>query len=290
MMTEVFQRVETEVNEIKSTTESMKREIKKVKAEQYEMRSMIAEELKEREEKAEKRMNEIMRGKTEIEGKQLDEVKREVIKESLKEIKKEKEEDERKIERIYGKVEQMEREQKKKNEVVYNLPESKSEEAREIYTEDEEACRTIYEGIGVEQVEHKQLIRLGKRVENKTRPVLVKLEKEKNAREILMKAKRLRHSKQYSRIFIAKDQSKEEWENQRLELKELRETEGEWYTIKKGKIVKESEARGRGIYRGGYLRRGRRGGIWIEGREREEKRMKEKGKGKEKRRMKRKKQ
>ena len=31
------------------------------------MRSKIAEELKEREEKAEKRMNEIMRGNTEIE-------------------------------------------------------------------------------------------------------------------------------------------------------------------------------------------------------------------------------
>ena len=60
-------------------------------------------------------MNEIMRGKTEIEGRQLDEVKKEMVKESLKEIKKEKEEDERKIERIYGKVEQMEREQKRKN-------------------------------------------------------------------------------------------------------------------------------------------------------------------------------
>ena len=263
MMMEVLQRMETEVNEIKSTTESMKREIKKVKAEQDEMRSMIAEELKEREEKTEKRMNEIMRGKTEIEGKQLDEVKRVVIKESLKEIKKEKEEDERKIERIYGKVEQMEREQKKKKVVVYNLPESESEEARERYRDDEEACRTIFEGIGVQQVEQKQLIRLGKREENKTRPVLVKLGKEENAREILMKAKRLRNSEQYSRIFIAKDQSKEEREkekNLRLELKELREKEGEWYTIKKGKIVKESEARGRGIYRGGYRGRGRRGG------------------------------
>ena len=163
MMMEVFQRVETEINEIKSTTESMKREIKKVKAEQDEMRGMIAEELKERdrEEKAEKRMNEIMRGKTEIEGKQLDEVTREVIKESLKEVKKEKEEDERKIERIYEKVEQMERE-RKKNVVVYNLPESKRKDARERYREDEEACRTIFEGIGVEQVEQKQLIRLGK--------------------------------------------------------------------------------------------------------------------------------
>ena len=78
-----------------------------------------------------------------------------------------------------------------------------------------------------------------------------------------MKAKRLRNSEQYSRIFIAKDQSKEEREkekNLRLELKELRETEGEWYTIKKGKIVKESEARGRGIYRGGYKGKGEKRG------------------------------
>ena len=71
------------------------------------------------------------------------------------------------------------------------VPESKREEARERYREDEEACRTIFEGIGVEQVEQKQLIRLGKREENKTRPVLVKLGKEKNAREVPMKAKDL---------------------------------------------------------------------------------------------------
>ena len=155
-----------------------------------------------------------------------------------------------------------ENKKEKKDVVVYNLPESKCEEARERYREDEEACRTIFEGIGVEQVEQKKLNRLRKREENKTRPVLVKLGKEENAREILMKAKRLRNSELYSRIFIAKDKSKEKREkekNLRLELKELRETEGEWYTIKKGKIVKESEAKGRGIYRGGYRGRGRRG-------------------------------
>ena len=54
MMMEVFQRVETEVSEVKSTTESVKGKIKKVKAEQDEMRSMIAEELKKREEKLRK--------------------------------------------------------------------------------------------------------------------------------------------------------------------------------------------------------------------------------------------
>ena len=99
-----------------------------------------------------------------------------------------------------------------------------------------------------------------------------------------MKAKRLRNSELYSKVFITKDQSEEEREkekNLRLELKEFRETEGEWYTIKRGKIVKECEARGRGIYRGGYRgREGEEGGIWDEGREREERRMKEEGKEK----------
>ena len=117
--------------------------------------------------------------------------------------------------------------EKKKHVVVDNQPESKSEEARERYRDDEEACRTIFEGIGVEQVEQKRLIRLGKREENKNRPVLVKLGKEETTREILMKAKRLRNYELYSKIFIAKDQSREEREkekNLRLELKELRET------------------------------------------------------------------
>ena len=45
----------------------------------------------------------------------------------------------------------------------------------------------------------------------------------------------------------------------------------------KRKIVKESQARGRGIYRGGYRGRGMRGGrgrLGTEGREGEERRMK----------------
>ena len=116
------------------------------------------------------------------------------------------------LKKIYGKLKQMEREQKKKNLVVNNQPESKREEAIERYREDKEACRTIFvEGIRVQQIEQKK-IRLGKREENKTRPVLVKLGKQETAREILITAKRIRYSEQYSRVFIAKDQSKEERE------------------------------------------------------------------------------
>ena len=87
----------------------------------------------------------------------------------------------------------------------------------------------------MENIEQKQLIR-----------VLVKLKDE----EVLVKANRLRFSEQYAGVFISKDLSRVEREkNLRKELKELREneTEGEWYKIKSGKIVKERiERRGRG--------------------------------------------
>ena len=50
-----------------------------------------------------------------------------------------------------------EREQKKKNLVVNNQPESKREEAIERYREDKEACRTIFvERIRVQQIEQKK--------------------------------------------------------------------------------------------------------------------------------------
>ena len=113
----------------------------------------------------------------------------------------------------------------------------------------------------MENIEQKQLIRLGKRDEYKIRPVLVKLKDEEAAKEVLVRAKRLRFSEQYAGVFISKDLSRAERErekNLRKELKELREneTEEEWYKIKNGKIVKERiERRGRGRnwrgYRGG---------------------------------------
>ena len=89
----------------------------------------------------------------------------------------------------------------------------------------------------------------------------MKLKDEEAAKEVLMRAKRLRFSEQYAGVFISKDLSRAERErekNLRKQLKELRENEieEEWYKIKNGKIVKERiERRGRGRnwrgYRGG---------------------------------------
>ena len=176
----------------------------------------------------------------------------EFINEGLREIWKEKETEIRMFEKIDARIKQMEKVQRKKNVVVYNLPESEEEQARDRYKEDEIACRKIFEVMEMENIEQKQLIRLGKREEYKIRPVLVKL------KEVLVRAKRLRFSEQYAGVFISKDLSRAERErekNLRKELKELREneTEEEWYKIKNGKIVKERRGRGRNWrgYRGG---------------------------------------
>ena len=140
--------------------------------------------------------------------------------------------------------------------------ESEEEQARDRYKEDEVACRKIFEEMEMENIEQKQLIRLGKREEYKIRPVLVKLKDEEAAKEVLVRAKWLRFSEQYAGVFLSKDLSRAERErekNLRKELKELREneTEEEWYKIKNGKIVKERMERRRG--RGGNWRRYRGG-------------------------------
>ena len=84
----------------------------------------------------------------------------EFINERLREICKEKET--RMFEKIDARTEQMEKVQRKKNVVVYNLPESEEEQARDRYKEDEIACRKIFEVMEMENIEQKQVIRLGK--------------------------------------------------------------------------------------------------------------------------------
>ena len=244
LMTKTCQRMQEEINELKDTTEDIKNEVLRMKKAQIDMRNNIPEEIKKSEERTEKRMVELIKEKRGTEGKQLEEVKMEFINEGLREIWKEKETEIRMFEKIDATIEQMEKVQRKKNVVIYNLPESEEEQARDRYKEDEIACRKIFEVMEMENIEQKQLIRLGKREEYKIRPVLVKLKDEEAAKEVLVRAKRLRFSEQYAGVFISKDLSRAERErekNLRKELKELREneTEEEWYKIKNGKIVKE---------------------------------------------------
>ena len=116
------------------------------------MRNNIPEEIKKSEERTEKRMVELIERKRGTEGKQLEEVKMEFINERLKEIWKEKESEIRMFEKIDARIEQMEKVQRKKNVVVYNLPESEEKQARDRYKEDEVVCRKIFEVMEMENI------------------------------------------------------------------------------------------------------------------------------------------
>ena len=175
-------------------------------------------------------------------GKQLEDLYMEFINEGLKEIWKEKETKARMFEKNQCKDRKMEKVQREKNVVVYNLPESEEEQAKVRYKEDEEAFRKIFEVREMECTKQKQLIRLGKREEYKIRPVLVKLRDKETEIKVLVRAIRLRFSEQYAEVFIYKDLrrvQREREKNLRKELIELREneTEREWYKIEKERIV-----------------------------------------------------
>ena len=178
--------------------------------------------------------------------------------------------DEKKMEEIESKIEDIERERRKKNVVIFNLNESDKAEAMERYKEDEENCNKIFQmDLAIGRIKVENLIRLGKRVENRTRPLLVKLENEEDKKEILKRTNRLRHSTSFGRVYIGRDMTQEERIKDKKLRDELREKrdgdQNAWYIIRRGKVVKADEREG-GIWQGTGARpktRGGRGNFWM---------------------------
>ena len=61
-----------------------------------------------------------------------------------------------------------------------------------------------------------KLIRLGKRMEGRRRPLLIKLKEEEEKKGILQNAKKLRNSSKYPRVYIGRDQTRDETEREKL--------------------------------------------------------------------------
>ena len=99
----------------------------------------------------------------------------------------------------------------------------------------------INEGLEIEEVSIKNIVRLGKKEEDRTRLLKVTLESVKNKREILMKAKKLREAERWERVFVTPDLTpKERQQNKELreELKQRTKDGEEGLVIRRGKIVK----------------------------------------------------
>ena len=89
------------------------------------------------------------------------------------------------------------------------------------------------------------MIRLGKKEQGKTRLIRITVDSVKTKREILKRAKRLRDSEKWKRVFITPDLSpKERQRNKELreDLKSRTEEGEENLVIRRGKIVKLPES------------------------------------------------
>ena len=103
----------------------------------------------------------------------------------------------------------------------------------------------IENGLDVEQVEIQSIVRLGKKIEGKSRLTKVTLDSVKSKRELLNNAKKLRNSEKWGRVYITPDLSPHEREENKKLREELRKrrNEGEsGLVIRRGKIIQQESS------------------------------------------------
>lgn len=121
---------------------------------------------------------------------------------------------------------------KKNNLIIFNLQETK----------DEEADVTLIQNIITNTLElnlkPKMIQRLGKKLESKTRPVLLKCESQNDKVKILRNCNKLKNS-QFRNISVKPDMTKTQQAEEKLLIEELkrRKLNGEDVMIQKGKVI-----------------------------------------------------
>ena len=96
----------------------------------------------------------------------------------------------------------------------------------------------------------KMLIRLGRKKDG-NRPLLVKMVEEEAKRELIRKANKLRYSTRFPKVYIARDMTDEERENDRRLRQELRERRsqhgGVKLIIRRGRVMERGSQEGRRV-------------------------------------------
>lgn len=177
---------------------------------------------------------------------ELEKMKVEIINSGLEQVEERRKDERKSMKEIQNKMEELDREKRQNNLVVYNMKESNEKEPQERYKHDEDSCMRLFTGeLGVNVTSFTQLVRLGKRDTHRPRPLLVKLAQDRKAMTILREAKKLRFSTNFIKVYISKDLTKTERENEkrlRMELYERRSGGNqlnERFVIRKGKVIKE---------------------------------------------------
>jgi len=141
-------------------------------------------------------------------------------------------------------AEYSEREKKKNNVVIHNLPESKKESAEERMNEDMEAVgKMVLEGLNMKEMEFTTVRRINVRNQDKdkNRMIVATLATPARKRAMLAAAKTLRNEERWSRVFISPDRTyseRQEFRKMREDLKRRREGGEESIGIRNNRIVK----------------------------------------------------
>ena len=233
MEEEVGKKTETSLREIRRDLEGLRRMKKDSNPEKLEKMNKEIEEIKRMKEQNLEEGDLVLK-------KDLEAVRKEIVSRGVEEIRREKREEGKMMEMIGERVEEMERERRKKNVMIFNLRELELDEATEGYREDEENIGVLLlEEMGVEDIQIEKIIRLGKKNE-RNRPLLVRLRDEKSRGEIMKRSSRLRRSIRFFKVYITKDMTESERENDkklRNELREKRGRGGASFVIRKGRVM-----------------------------------------------------
>ena len=140
----------------------------------------------------------------------------------------------------------LDKEKRKLNVVVHNLPEDESATlAQQNHRDQEMFTDVVKEGLKL-VTRPTRSFRVGKKLEGKPRLLIVTLENSEIKAELLRLAPQLRHLTTWTRIYITPDLPKKEREENRKLREELfarRQAGEENITIRRGKIIKLPEAR-----------------------------------------------
>lgn len=107
------------------------------------------------------------------------------------------------------------RKARKNNIVMYNMPEPKESEPKDRENEDmTQCCDLLKNSLKMKSFIIEKVIRLGKRNEERVRPLLIKMKNENEKWEVLKKAKNLKHETdaKKKKVGIARDMTKTERE------------------------------------------------------------------------------
>ena len=139
----------------------------------------------------------------------------------------------------------LEVEKRKKNLILFNVPEERDQDEEELCTK----LITDVDKIGVGRAKVRNVHRIGKvdSTRSRHRPLIVEMENEQMVFDVLKNARRLRDCRHesFSRIRVAKDLTIKQREIDRKLVEELKSRrnrgENDWY-IRKGKLVKRDSA------------------------------------------------